>query len=1217
MRMQAVNTFNYHVLRSTDMLNTLRLLGVALVVVCTAFAAHAEDTVQFNRDVRPILTNNCFRCHGPDAHERKKDLRFDQREVAVNELPDGVTAIVPGDPAASEMIKRITSDDPDYRMPPPEAHKTLTADQIDTLKKWVAQGAPYEKHWSLNTPTKPELPKVDNGDWPRNAIDHFVLDKLQAKGLSPEPTADKATLIRRVTFDLTGLPPTAEQVEAFVNDDSPDAYEKLVDRLLDSPHYGEHMARFWLDVIRYGDTHGLHLDNYREIWPYRDWVIRAFNDNIPYDEFTVMQLAGDLKKNPSQDDLIASGYNRMHVTTGEGGSIKEEVYVRNVIDRTESTATVFMGLTAGCAVCHDHKFDPISQKEFFQLFAFFNNLDANPMDGNKKAHQPVIEVPTEQQKKQLAEHNQQLAELNKKADAELAKVEYNDPLAENGDHELKREQIVWVDDELPPGADLQGDGLEWVDASQGPVHSGKRSMKRHSQGNQQHFFPTSDQPLRIGAGDKFFAWVYLDPENPPKEIMLQYHSSSWLHRAYWGKNLIPYGKDNTTQRKRLGNLPETGKWVRLEVDAAEIGIKPGTVITGMAFTQYDGISYWDKAGVETSANQQPQDYVWIDDETPSGAKLAGDGKSWQWVGDKNHPVHSGLRSLRRSMGDGLNQDYFTQASPPLEIHADDRLFAYVYLDPENPPKSVQLQFNSGKWMHRVRWGGEAHGAGRPDGQDYVASETIPETGKWVRLEVPIEKVEIKPGQKLNGWAFTQVGGTVYWDKAGVHTYFPPDDRHLRSLLVWQQKYGKDESVPKPVRDAIALATDKRKDKHKKTIRDYYLRHVYEGTRDRFDPINEQADQIKQKIAKLKKAKATTLVMKERPEPRDAFVLIRGEYDQKGEKVTRKTPEALPPMGEDLPRDRMGLAKWLIDRDHPLTARVAVNRFWQQCFGAGIVKTSEDFGSQGSPPSHPELLDYLAVQFIDDGWDIKKLMKRIVTSATYRQSAVIEPKKLEIDPANRLLARGPRFRLDAEMLRDQALKISGLLNEKMYGEPVKPPQPAGIWEAVGYTRSNTANFKADTGEKIFRRSVYSFWKRTAPPPPMTTFDAPSRESCTIRRERTNTPLQALVLMNEVQFVESARNLAQRAMLEAGDEPAQRAAFMYKRATAHDPSESELNVMLDAYRDHLATYRKDPSAARQLITYGQTEPADKLDDAELAAWTMVANLVMNLDETINKN
>jgi mono/diheme cytochrome c family protein len=790
-------------------------LSLAATLVPGAALNAEEAKINFGRDIRPILADNCFACHGPDIHQRKAKLRLDTRSGALAELRSGGHAIVPGKPDESVLIERITDDNPSRHMPPKKSGKTLTSAQIDLLRRWIAEGATYTVHWAFTPPMRPAMPKVKNTAWPKNAIDSFILARLEREGLSPSPEADRTTLIRRVTLDLTGLPPTPAEVDAFLADTSPNAYEKVVDRLLQSPRYGEHMARFWLDAARYGDTHGLHLDNYREIWPYRDWVIKAFNANKPYDRFLTEQLAGDLLPGATLDQIVATGFNRCHVTTSEGGSIEEEVYVRNVIDRVDTTGTVFLGLTIGCARCHDHKFDPIQTKEYYQLFAFFNNLDGPALDGNAARPAPTVRVPTAEQREELERVRQRIAVLREQINKETAQM-------------------------------------------------------RHTKSS-----------------------------------------------------------------------------------------------TGLA----------------------------------------------------------------------------------------------------------------------------------------------------------------------------------------------------------------------PILAQVAV-------------------------------LEKQRQQIEKEIP-------ATLVFKERATPRPAFILKRGEYDQRGEPVGRDTPKFLPPLPEKAPRDRLGLAQWLLAPDHPLTARVEVNRLWQQCFGTGLVKTAEDFGTQGESPSHPALLDWLAVQFREDGWDMKKMMKRIVMSATYRQSSRVTKDRLAKDPENRLLSRGPRFRLDAEMLRDQALFVSGLLVEKLGGPSVKPPQPAGLWEAVGYTGSNTKDFKPDHGhEKVHRRSIYTFWKRTAPPPQMNTFDAPSREACLVRRERTNTPLQALLLMNEEQFVEAARTLAEHALKEGGATPEARAVYMFRLTTARRPDAKELTEILAAYRDHLATYTRDVDKAKQLISVGEQKPEAKLNPSELAAWTMIANLLLNLDEVINK-
>jgi hypothetical protein len=1013
-----------------------------------------EPAIDFNKQIRPILSENCFACHGPDEAKRKAKLRLDIKEGAFGKLRDGGFAIVPGKPDDSVLVDRITSEAETEVMPPPVSKKKLKPEQIALLKKWVAQGAPWSTHWAFVAPKKTDLPKVRTPAWERNPIDAFILARLEPQGLLPSPEAEKTTLIRRVTLDLIGLPPTPEEVDAFLADKSADAYEKVVDRLLQSPRYGEHMARFWLDAARYGDTHGLHLDNYREIWPYREWVIKAFNANLPYDQFVIEQLAGDLLPNATLEQQIATGYNRCHVSTSEGGSIDEEVYVRNVLDQVDTNGTVFLGLTVGCARCHDHKYDPIKTKEFYQLFAFFNNIDGGALDGNLARWAPFVKVTTPEQKEALAKLEERVAAVQKSVAEEVAKVPYDDSLDAKESEQAERAEYVWIDDELPKGAKSSSDGTtdgKWnfVSKPDHPVFSGNKSVLRSAQGRSQHYFENAQPGLRVGEGDTLFTYVYLDPAKPPKEIMLQWNTGNWLHRAYWGENLIDWGADNTPERMRFGDLPETGKWVRLEVEAKKVGLKPGMTITGWAFTQHDG--------------------------------------------------------------------------------------------------------------------------------------------------------------------------TVYWDKAGIMTKIPQADQPFDTLTAWvrAQKALGGAGLPKEIQDIVKLERDKRNEQQKKQLRAYFLEYGYSKTRTALEPLNKQLAAVQKERDELDRQIPATLVFKERSEVRPAYILKRGEYDQKGEKVERDLPGFLPPLPKDAPHNRLGFAQWLVAPEHPLTARVEVNRLWQQCFGTGLVKTAEDFGAQGEPPSHPELLDWLAVQLREDGWDVKKMMKRIVTSATYRQSSRVTKDRLAKDPANRLLSRGPRYRLDAEMLRDQALAVSGLLVEKIGGPSVKPPQPAGLWEAVGYSGSNTVKFVADTGhEKVHRRSLYTFWKRTAAPPQMTLADAPSREACVVRRERTNTPLQALMFMNEQQFVESSRMLAERVMKEGGETPETRAAYLFKLATSRKPDAGETTELLAVYKDHMATFARDEAAAKKLISIGEMKPDAKLNASELAAWTMVANLVLNLDEVLNK-
>jgi mono/diheme cytochrome c family protein len=1036
----------------------IRSCPLALAVVCLALgsarAAGPERKVDYNRDVRPILSENCFACHGPDAKQRKARLRLDTKQGQLAEVRNGNYAVAPGKPDESELLVRVTEDDSLRRMPPAKTGKHLTPEQIDVLKRWVAEGAKWSAHWAFVAPTRPPLPKVKDAAWPREPIDRFLLARLEAKGLRPSREADKVTLIRRLTLDLTGLPPTPADVDAFLADTSPEAYERVVDRLLGSSRHGEHMARYWLDAARYGDTHGLHLDNYREMWPFRDWVIGAFNRNLPYDRFLTEQLAGDLLPNATLDQIVASGFNRCHVTTSEGGSIEEEVYVRNVVDRVDTTGTVFLGLTVGCARCHDHKYDPVRQKDFYQLFAFFNSLDEKPLDGNAARYPPVALVPAPEQKAKLTQLDRKAAEVRRAIAEAAAKVRYDEGQDGKAAEQAKRAEYVWVDDALPPGAVAAGPAgvnakWEFVGGPQHPVLSGKTSVRRTASELGQVALEKASPGLRVGQGDELFAFVYLDPSQPPRELMLQWHTDGWKHRAFWGENLIPWGKDGSGERRKIGPLPPAGKWVRLEVEAAKVGLKPGAVITGLAFTQHGGTVYWDRAGIVTA--------------TPQGGS---------------------------------------------------------------------------------------------------AFETL---SAWVRA------------QRAQGGA----------------------------------------GLPADIQAIVKAERDKRTEAQKKQLLEYFIANAYSKAKATFEPLRRQLADVEKERAAVEKQVPATLVSKERPQPRPAYVLKRGEYDQRGEPVGRELPAFLPPLPAGAPKDRLGVARWLLTPEHPLTARVEVNRLWQQVFGTGLVKTAEDFGAQGEPPSHPELLDWLAVQFREDGWDVKRMMKRLVMSAAYRQSSRVTADRLAKDPDNRLLSRGPRFRLDAEVLRDQALFVSGLLAEKVGGPSVKPPQPAGLWEAVGYVTSNTARFTADTGhEKVHRRSLYTFWKRTAAPPQMTAFDAPSRESCTVRRERTNTPLQALLLLNETQYVEASRALAQRALKEGGPRAEDRLAYLFRLATARRPDAEELAELTSAYRDHLEGYRKDAEAARKLITVGESKPDAKLDAAELAALTMVANLVLNLDEVINK-
>lgn len=1033
--------------------SSLALLALTLPL-SVATALRAEDNVQFNRDIRPIFSDTCFACHGFDAKKREAKLRLDTEEGATKPNDDGDIAITPGDLSKSEAWQRIISTDKDEMMPPPKAHKTLTAAQKETIKRWIEQGAHYQKHWAFEAPVKPAIPDVGNPKSEiRNPIDAFIQQRLAKEGLKPSPESDRETLIRRVTFDLTGLPPTPAEVDAFVADKSPDAYEKVVARLLASPHYGEHMAHYWLDQARYGDTHGLHLDNERSMWPYRDWVINAYNRNLPFDQFTIEQLAGDLLPNATREQIIASGFNRCNVTTSEGGSIDAEYVFRYAVDRTATTVNTWLGLTAQCAVCHDHKFDPISQKEFYQLYAFFHSAADPAMDGNKLLTPPILKLTTPEQATKLADYETKIASTQKEINEALAKVEYSDPATAEPRPPIEELETVWLDDDFPAGAKPQaaGDPAKWITADEGPVFSGKRALKRTGKGMVQDYYSGGASPLDAPPDGKLFAYVYLDPADPPKSVMLQFHKGDWSHRAVWGDyDAIQFGQVNTPERVNMGALPNTGIWTRLEVDAEKVGLKPGDLLTGLAYTQFDGTVYWDKAGIMSRKD--------------------------------------------------------TAADP----------------------------------------------------------------------------------------AFSQ--------------------------LVWEKKHDGKNTPELPADINKIFRTIKRTDRNaaqQKQLRDYFIVNVFAGTKSTFDPLNSALTKLKKERDDLDTVVPATLVMNDMPQPRDSFIMIRGQYDKPGEQVHRNTPAMFPPLPNTQNPTRLDLARWLVAPENPLTARVTVNRLWQQFFGYGLVKTSADFGSQGEPPSHPELLDWLAVTFRESGWDVKAFVRSVVNSATYRQSSSASPELWKRDPENRLLARGPRFRFDAEVIRDNALYVSGLLKDQLGGKGVKTYQPPNIWEPVGFGGSNTRFYKQDTGDALYRRSIYTFIKRTAPAPFMTTFDAPSREQFCTRRERSDTPLQALQLMNDVQHFEAARALATRILTEGGDGSAARIAWAFRTVVGRKPSDRETLIVWGALEKHLARYQKDPEAAKAAVHNGESKPPENLAEPELAAWTLVANLLLNLDETVTKN
>ncbi|MBM3999679.1 MAG: DUF1553 domain-containing protein [Planctomycetes bacterium] len=1042
-----------------------------MLLAATLQAAQNEPSgsIEYNRDVRPILAETCFPCHGPDSASREADLRLDQRDPAIES-----GAIVPRSPEESGLIERIFATDADEVMPPPDSRKALTPEQKDLLKRWIEQGAEYQLHWSLIPPSRPDPPPVRNAAWVRNPIDAFVLARMEAAGLPPAPEADRRTIARRLSLDLTGLPPDPSLVEAFVSDAAPGAYETFVDRLLALPAWGEHRARYWLDYARYADSHGIHFDNYREIWPYRDWVIQAFNANMPYDRFTIENLAGDLLPDATLDQRIGSGFHRCNITTNEGGVIPEEYAVLYTRDRTETTAQVWLGMTANCAVCHDHKFDPISTREFYELSAFFNNTTQNPMDGNIKDTPPIVVVPSSE------------------------------------------DRARW-------------DGLPSA------IADARRRVDER----------------RVAATGEFATWAASsDVEDVRRSIPVE-----GLH---W----------------RAALDEGTGRTVHVAVDGA-----PSEV--GLA----DSAEWTDGPGGTRAVRVQGAAF-----ESPAAADFERDQPFTcaAWV---HLPANDSSGAVCARMDAGQTHrgwDFWTQRRQ-VGMHL-------IHAWPDDALKVVgKAQIPANQWTHvAVAYDGSAKAAGVRIYYDGKHQETLVEADKLAnttRIEVPFKIGQRHGSEPLSGAGIQDL--RVYrraLDAAEIETL--ARHSHIVSIL--------------------AKATQARSRTENDTLYAWWL-----GARDA--PYRDATAAVDGLLGEQKAIQArspVTHVMAEKAEPPKAYVLARGDYDKRKDEVAAETPDVLPPFPADFPKNRLGLARWLLLPEQPLTARVTVNRFWLEVFGTGLVRTAGDFGVAGELPSHPELLDWLAVEFRESGWDVKKLLKTMVLSATYRQSALATEEKIARDPDNRLWSRGPRFRMDAEMVRDYALSASGLLARRIGGPSVKPYQPPGVWEAVAMIGSNTRDYRRDSGENLYRRSLYTFWKRSAPPASLETFNAPSREACVVRRERTNTPLQALATLNDEQYVEAARHLAQRALQQGDMAIDDRIQFLAARLLARPLDSGELAVVRDSAEWLAAHYAAHADDATRVIAVGESKADPAIAPGQLAAWTMVANALLNLDEVLTK-
>ncbi len=1168
----------------------------------------------FNRDVRPILSNHCYQCHGPDSASREAGLRLDKRDEALAELESGVRAIVPGDADASEILRRITHPDPDSLMPPVEVGKPLSPEQIETLRRWIESGAEYQQHWSFVPPVRPELPDVlessqaatttattpGTGSWSDHPIDRFVLATLRDQGLDHSPRASAETLLRRASFDLTGLPPSPAEIDQLLADDSPEAFARAVDRLLASPRFGEHMARHWLDAARYGDTHGLHLDNAREMWPWRDWVIHAFNSNMPFDRFTIEQLAGDLLPEPTGDQLVATGFNRNHVSTNEGGVIVDEVQMNNVADRISTTGTVWLGLTLNCAHCHDHKFDPIRHDEYYELFAFFNNTTENPMDGNRADWAPFVRVPSDEQAAALDAMDERIAQI---------KAELDDPSAE-----IDAAQEAWQSQAAADWAE------GWIVPEVSSVSSAGGSMLR-----------TLDDRSVLAEGE--------NPDHDTYQIITRTNATdlSLLRVEALTHESLPHKGAGRAENANfvlseieLEARPagdDNAEWtpIRLVAAAADHQQMNGPYPVAAAIDSIiDETNGW---AVDGMTRREDRLAVFAAAE-PFG--FAGGTELRTTLRFETHfPGHAIGRVRLAVSGDAAIRESVLpvglgtwHAVGPFPAADRDAAFAI--------PFGPELEIDSGKiidttatyesnlaWTIHPEWtDGQAHTlegeisatyltrsihAGTPrtltlslgsdDAIKVWCNGVLVHENNVARAVAPDQdrvEIDLHAGENFLLLKIANFGG-------GYGFYFNPD-----------QTSGSDALRMLPLITAESLTGEQA----------LTLRRYYRSTR---SPVmRELAAELDTITADRDAQEATlplTLVMEEREEVRPTHRLERGDYASPREEVYPDVPDALPPLAADAPRNRLGFARWLVSPEHPLTARVTVNRLWQQMFGTGLVKTAEDFGSQGDWPSHPDLLDWLAVEFVESGWDVKHMLRLVATSQTYQQRAEVTPETLAHDPENRLLARGPRFRLEAEEIRDQALLASGLLNETLGGPSVKPEQPDGLWADVGYTDSDTANYTPDEGQARFRRSMYTYWKRTSPPPNMTAFDAPTREACTVRRSRTNTPMQALVLLNDPQFVEAARVLARR-VLRAEPQPEGQLTMAFRLLTSRTPDAAELGVLRELYRVEFEHYQQQTFDALARLSVGAEPRDESLDPAAHAAMTSVASVILTLDEAVNK-
>lgn len=1047
------------------------------------------EMVDFNLHIKPILSDRCFACHGPDVNKREANLRLDVEADALDLIGENKDhyALVPGNPMKSGVYLRIVSEEADLKMPPAESNLKLSETEIALITRWIEQGAKYKPHWSFIPPQKINTPTLDDKalSWAENEIDHFVYAKMLTKGLEPSEKASKETLIRRLSFDLTGLPPSMEEVESFLNDNSKEAYLKLVDKYLESPHYGERLASKWLDLARYADSNGYQDDGMRNMWPWRDWVIKAFNENLSYDDFILWQLAGDLLPNPTYDQILATGFNRNHPQSQEGGIIPEEYRVEYVADRTNTLGKAFLGLSTECARCHDHKYDPISQKEYFQLYAFFNNI-------NETGQVPYVgdASPT----------------LILKDDEEVEKkIAYI-----NGEIRKKETTIDSVKNQASKSFE------NWL------ANLNAQSNSQFTIKGQIGHYPL-DKPM----DNKF---KNLANKNKPADMVV-----------------IQKDKEILTVEGKFG------KGIQLVGDSY---VDLGPDIAYFERSDPFSISLWYKA-IEDSLNG------------PIFSKTGGFANGFR-----------GYELLIREDGSLAALMSHTWPANAIEVHTEEKVPV-------------------GEWVHLVM---------TYDGSSKAAGLQIYMNGKRLGRKVLTDHLKqsiLAYGKEKRGIGHS---GNLQIGKRGTNFAETLDHSLVDEIRVFDRKLTAIETqMLAGIQDPILSNL---KEGNNSALQDYYFSVVNQHYQNQTQSLHK----LRKKENELISAKPEVMVMRERSEERKTFILDRGVYDAPTEQVFPHTPAVLFAFPEELPKNRLGLAKWLLHKENPLTARVVVNQYWEMIFGRGIVATPDDFGNQGEFPSHPELLDWLAVNFMETGWDLKQLLKLMVSSATYQQSSILKENVREKDPSNIWLSRANASRLPAEMVRDQALASSGLLVPKIGGESVKPYQPKGLWRELTAEYAN--EYIEDTGDNLYRRSLYTIWKRSAPPPSMINFDASDKYVCIIKRQNTNTPLQALVLMNDPQYIEASRVLAEKMLIDGGVETSDQLKYGFRAITSRNPEPKELMILEELYQNELAEFQRAPHEADSLLQVGEYGRDKSLPKEKLAAFTLVNSTLMNYDEAIYK-